>query len=239
VASSSLAVQSTKSLPIVIRQAYQRLAAPKPHTFPGLETAGIKASYPRGATLFMEGEQPQHVFIVRSGRIKLSVASQEGKTMILRIARSGAVLGLSATLASAPYEVTAEVIEAAQVQAIPVRDFLKYLENDPDAALAATHLMLKEYQAVFNDVRRLALPSTVAGRLANLLLEWLKDQFQSGRMERRLVVLLTQEEIAAMAGTSRETVSRVLQQFQREKVISVKGSSLTVLRPEILEQLAV
>jgi len=187
----------------------------------------------------MEGERPEHVFVVKSGRIKLSVASQEGKTMILRIARAGTVLGLSATLASGPHEVTAEVIEASRVQAIPVRDFLKHLENDSDAALAATHLILKEYQAVFNDVRRLALPSTVAGRLASLLLEWLKDHFQSGRTERRLTVSFTQEEIAAMAGTSRETVSRVLQQFQREKIISVKGSSLTVLRPELLEQLAV
>jgi len=238
-ASSSLAVQSTKSLPSVIRQAYQRFGEPKPHIFPSLEDAGMEVSYPRGATLFMEGERPQHVFIVKSGRIKLSVASQGGKTMILRIARPGTVLGLSATLASAPYEVTAEVIEAAQVQAIPVRDFLKHLEKDPDAARAATRLMLKEYQAVFNDVRRLALPATVAGRLANLLLEWLKDHLQSGRTEQRLVLSFTQEEIAAMAGTSRETVSRVLQQFQREKVISVKGSSLTVLRPEILEQLAV
>ena len=237
--SSNLAVQSTKSLPTVIRQAYRRFVEPQPRTFPCLEDSGMEVTYPRGATLFMEGERPEHVFVVKSGRIKLSVASQEGKTMILRIARAGTVLGLSATLASGPHEVTAEVIEASRVQAIPVRDFLKHLENDSDAALAATHLILKEYQAVFNDVRRLALPSTVAGRLASLLLEWLKDHFQSGRTERRLTVSFTQEEIAAMAGTSRETVSRVLQQFQREKIISVKGSSLTVLRPELLEQLAV
>jgi CRP/FNR family transcriptional regulator len=158
--------------------------------------------------------------------------------MIVRIARPGAVLGLSATLASAPYEITAEATENARVRAIPVKQFLKHLENEPEAATAATRLILKEYQAVFNDVRRLALPSTVAGRLASLLLEWLRDHFQSGHTERRFVVSLTQEEIAAMAGTSRETVSRVLQQFQRDKVISIKGASVTVLRPEALEQLA-
>ena len=54
----------------------------------------------------------------------------------------------------------------------------------------------------------------------------------------RFTMSLTQEEIAGMTGTSRETVSRVLQQFQREKFISIKGSSLTVLQPQALQQLA-
>jgi CRP/FNR family transcriptional regulator len=198
----------------------------------------MEVEYPRGSNLFMEGDRPQQVFIVISGCVKLSVASPEGKTMIVRIARPGSVLGLSATLASAPYEVTAETIENSRVQAVPVREFLRHLQSDPQAATAATRLMLKEYQAVFNDVRRLALPSTVAGRLASLLLEWLRDHVQSGRTERRFIVSLTQEEIAAMAGTSRETVSRVLQQFQRDKLISIKGASVSVLRPEALEQLA-
>jgi CRP/FNR family transcriptional regulator len=78
----------------------------------------------------------------------------------------------------------------------------------------------------------------VAGRLANLLLEWLDDRFQRGAHERRLTVALTQEEIAGMTNTSRETVSRVLNQFQREKFIAVRGTSLHVLQPRALEQLA-
>jgi len=52
------------------------------------------------------------------------------------------------------------------------------------------------------------------------------------------VVALTQEEIAGMTNTSRETVSRILHQFQREKLIAVKGASLTVLQPLALEELA-
>jgi CRP/FNR family transcriptional regulator len=230
-------MQSTKSSPILIREAYRRFVEPSPCVIPGLEDAGMEVTYPRGATLFMEGNRPQNVFFVTSGCIKLSVTSSEGKTVIVRIARPGAVLGLSATLASTPYEVTAEAIENSRVQAVPVKQFVKHLEDEPEAATAAARLILKEYQVVFNNVRRLALPSTVAGRLANLLLEWLRDHFQSGRTERRFVVSLTQEEIAAMAGTSRETVSRVLQQFQRDKVIAIKGASVTVLRPEVLEQL--
>ena len=78
----------------------------------------------------------------------------------------------------------------------------------------------------------------MAGRLANLLLEWSNARpLQNPRG--RVTLALTQEEIAGMTGTSRETVSRVLQQFQRDKFICIKGTSLTVLQPEALQQLAV
>ncbi len=198
---------------------------------------GLETSHSRGAMLFAEGQLPQFVFVVLSGRIKLSVTSREGKTMILRIAEGGDVLGLNAALTASEHEVSAEALEPCRVTAIRVKDFLGFLEKHPEAAMEATRCILQEYQAIFSDVCRLALPTTVAGRLANLLLDWRKSPGQ-GQVKPRYIMTLTQEEIAGMTGTSRETVSRVLQQFQREKLISIKGSSLTVLRPEALEQLA-
>jgi CRP/FNR family cyclic AMP-dependent transcriptional regulator len=104
--------------------------------------------------------------------------------------------------------------------------------------MEATRCMLNEYQATFSNIRRLAVPTTVAGRLANLLLEWLDDRVQKGGKESRLTVALTHEEIAGMTNTSRETVSRVFHQFQRDKFIAVKGASVHVLQPQALEQLA-
>jgi CRP/FNR family transcriptional regulator len=89
-----------------------------------------------------------------------------------------------------------------------------------------------------NDVCRLALPNTVAGRLANLLLEWRKSPFKAGEAQSRFTISLTHEEIASMAATSRETVTRVFNQFEREKLISIKGVSLAVLQPDALEQMA-
>jgi len=91
---------------------------------------------------------------------------------------------------------------------------------------------------VLNNVCRLALPNTVAGRLATLLLEWL-DNRRATASDRRFIVALTQEEIASMTNTSRETVSRVLHQFQQDKLISIKGASVTILQPQALELLAV
>lgn len=198
---------------------------------------GVERVYHRGESIFREGELPQNIFMLQSGRVKLSVSSREGRTVILRIADPGQILGLNSALAGIEHEASAEALEPCKIVAIPVRDFLRLLEEYPGAAVEATRCILNEYQMIFSDICRLALPATVAGRLANLLLVWLKRGCHPGQT--RFTVALTHGQIAEMTGTSRETVSRTLQQFQRDRVIRIKGSSLTVLQPDVLERLAV
>ena len=198
-----------------------------------------EVSHSRGESLFLESEMPKCVFVLCSGRIKISVSSREGKTAILRIAGPGEILGLSAAMSGTPHETSAEAVELCRVKAIRVNDFLRFLQKYPEASAEATTCLLRDYRVVLNNVCRLALPNTVAGRLASLLLEWLDGRHATTGTERRFIVALTQEEIASMTNTSRETVSRVLHQFQQEKLISIKGASMTILQPEALEQLAV
>ncbi|HWS18377.1 MAG TPA: Crp/Fnr family transcriptional regulator [Candidatus Elarobacter sp.] len=193
----------------------------------------------RGEALFVEGETPRYVFLICSGRIKLSVSSREGRTAILRIAGPGEILGISAAMSGSEHETTAEAVELCRVKAIRVSDFLQLLQKFPEASAEATSCLLREYRVVLNNVCRLALPNTVAGRLASLLLEWLESPRAAAADDRRFIVGLTQEEIASMTNTSRETVSRVLHQFQQDKLIRIKGASVTILQPHALELLAV
>ena len=202
------------------------------------EAIAPEVSRSRGEALFVEGETPRHVYVICSGRVKLSVTSREGRTAILRIAGPGEVLGISAAMSGTPHETTADAVELCRVKAIRVSDFLRFLQNYPEASAEATNCLLREYRVVLNNVCRLALPNTVAGRLATLLLEWL-DNRRATAGDRRFIVALTQEEIASMTNTSRETVSRVLHQFQQDKLISIKGASVTILQPRALESLAV
>jgi CRP/FNR family transcriptional regulator len=202
------------------------------------EAIAPEVSRARGEALFVEGETPRCVYVICSGRVKLSVSSREGRTAILRIAGPGEVLGISAAMSGTPHETTAEAVELCRVKAIRVGEFLRFLQNYPEASAEATSCLLREYRVVLNNVCRLALPNTVAGRLATLLLEWL-DVRRATASDRRFIVALTQEEIASMTNTSRETVSRVLHQFQQDKLISMKGASVTILQPRALELLAV
>ena len=73
------------------------------------------AVYPKGAMLFIEGQQPRGVFVLCSGKVKLSTTSREGKTIITKISDGGDVLGLNAVISNHPYEVTAEMMEPGPV----------------------------------------------------------------------------------------------------------------------------
>jgi CRP/FNR family transcriptional regulator, cyclic AMP receptor protein len=193
----------------------------------------------RGESLFIEGEMPKYVFLICSGRAKLTVTSREGRTAILRVAGPGEILGLSPAMSGTAHETSAEAVELCQLKAIRVSEFMNFLQEYPEASKEATRCLLRDYRVVLNNVCRLALPNTVAGRLASLLLEWLNGRHTSTANDRRFIVALTQEEIASMTNTSRETVSRVLHQFQQEKLISIKGAAVTILQPRALELLAV
>jgi CRP/FNR family transcriptional regulator len=197
-----------------------------------------EVSYSRGELLFLEGEAPKHVFVICSGKVKLTVTSRDGKVVVLRVAGPGGILGLSAAMSSAANETSAEATEPCRVKAIRVSDFLGFLQAHPEASAEVTTCLLSDYRVALNNVCRLAMPATVAGRLASLLLEWLDARPAACGNERRLILTLTQEEIASMINTSRETVSRILHQFQEEKLISIKGVSVTVLESEALEDLA-
>jgi len=108
------------------------LPAPAAERLAGITSA---AAYPKGATLFVEGQSPRGVFILCSGKVKLSTASADRRSLILRISEQGEVLGLPATVTGKPYELTADVIEPTQANFISRTDFLLFLREHGEAAL--------------------------------------------------------------------------------------------------------
>ena len=203
------------------------------------DNIGTPVQFTRGAVIFREGDNCGSVHVLCSGRVKLSATSREGRTLILKIARAGEVLGLSAALAGQPYEVTAETVEPCRLKTIRRQALLDFLDRNPDASMRAARTVAQEYKAAFSEVRRLALPATASGRVAGLLLDWSRDQAPANAPQGRCVMTLTHEEIASMTATTRETVTRVLGQLKRDQLISIRGASLTVLQPQALERLAV
>jgi CRP/FNR family transcriptional regulator, cyclic AMP receptor protein len=207
-----------------------------PDALKDFDSIGIHMDHARGAKLFTEGDSARNVFIMCSGQAKISSTSRDGKTMILKIAGPGDVLGLSAVLADVPYEVTSEAIEPCQVKAIRKQEFVDFLAKHGIASMHAAQSLSAEYLTVFHDAKRLALSGSAAGRLARLLLDW-GTSVSCGKPEIRFTLALTHEEIANMAGTSRETVTRLLNQFRRSQLISIKGTALTILKPAELEKM--
>jgi CRP/FNR family cyclic AMP-dependent transcriptional regulator len=201
------------------------------------EKIGVQATLPRGATLFDEDTTSNGVFVICTGQVKLSCTSKEGKTLILKIAMPGDVLGLGAVISGAKYEVTAQTVQPTQIKSIRREEFLSFLTKHGEASLHAAKALSEEYKAAFFDARRLALSGSAAGRLASVLLDWGKAA-SCGKPEMRFTMALTHEELANLVGSSRETVTRMLSRFKREKLIQMRGASILVLSPERLEQLS-
>lgn len=202
-----------------------------------LDTVKFTGLYPKGSLLFVEGEEPRGVFILCSGRAKLTTSSTEGKTLIVKIAEAGEVLGASATILGKPYEVSAETIEPSQLNFIKRDDFLKYLNTHPEACLHTAQQLSEKYHSAQREIRSLGLSQTTSEKLARLLLDWCDRGGEQTTKGIRLKVLLTHEEIAQMIGTTRETVTRLLSDFKKKKILDVKGSSMFVLSKPHLENL--
>lgn len=200
---------------------------------------GAETSFARGTTLFDEGSPSKSVFVVCTGQVKLFCTSKEGKTLILKIAMPGDVLGLGAVLSGANYEVTAETVQPTQVKSIRHEEFLAFLAKHGEGSLHAAKALSEDYRAAFFDARRLALSGSAAGRLAGVLLDWGKTAATCGKFEMRFTMALTHEELANMVGSSRETVTRMLTRFKKEELIQMRGASILILAPELLKRLAV
>jgi CRP/FNR family transcriptional regulator len=201
------------------------------------ESMGVQANLPKGAKLFHEGGSSSGVFVICTGQVKLSCTSKEGKTLILKIAMAGDVLGLGAVISGSPYEVTAETIEPTQIKSIRRTDFLSFIQKHGQASLHAAKALSEEYKAAFFDARRLALSGSVAGKLAAVLLDWGRAA-SCGKSEMRFTMALTHEELANLVGSSRETITRTLGRFKREKLIQIRGATVLILSPEKLERLS-
>lgn len=199
------------------------------------EMMSLTSLYPSGAVLFTEQQESRGVFVVCEGEVKLTISSQEGKTLILRIAKPGEILGLMAVFSDSPYELTAEPLRPSQIAFVRRDDFLRFLTNHPDALQGAVHQLSANYHRVCEQLRTVGLSTSAEEKVARLLLEWSGSDNETTRAQVKLP--LTHEEIAECIGSTRETVTRTLSDFRSRQLIAIKGSTLMIPDRGALEEL--
>jgi CRP/FNR family transcriptional regulator len=207
-----------------------------------IKLQSIKATsvYPKGALLCLEGQPARGVFILCTGRAKLTTTSGEGKSIILRIAEPGEVLGLTAVVANSPYEATIETLEPSQANFISQAGFVQFMQEYPDIGVKAVKQLTHNCKCAYGEIRAIGLSNSVPEKIARLVLTWAEQPLNIPRKsphEIPLRVTLTQEEIAQLVGSSRETVSRVLSEFRRKEWLRIKGATWTILNKPALESL--
>lgn len=206
-----------------------------------LSLVSHKSTLPAGAILFVEGQAPRGMFIVCSGRVNLSTTSREGKILILKTAKAGEVLGLSALISGVGYETTAETATPCQLAFVERKRFLELLESHSELGAHTAQCLSRDYQTAYRDIHGLVLTRSSAGKLARLLLsqtsrqETLRHEPQG---EIRVDAIMTHEEMAQRIGASRETVTRLLSHLRKKRLIRLDGANLIIHDRTGLEALA-
>jgi CRP/FNR family cyclic AMP-dependent transcriptional regulator len=203
-----------------------------------LELATSTISLPAQASLFVQGGDARCLYLICGGYLKLTAGRAQDRQMIVRVAGPGSMLGLYAVLSHGVYEVSAESLTPAQLRPVERERFLTFLRSHKEAQMRAVQCICQEYRFALQDACRIALAETVAARLGRLLLELayqIGEHLNGGGF--RFPLLLTHEEMASMACTTRETVTRTLGQFRKDGWISIDDSLITLHEPERLQTL--
>ena len=190
-----------------------------------LDEVSFVSTYPSEALLFVEGQQQRGVYIVCQGQAKLTVVSQDGRTLIIKIAGPGEVLGLGACMSGRAHETTVETLTPCEVNFIKTEDFRRLLRSDPDLCMHAALQLSLQYNNACRELRWVGLSRSADWRVASLLLVWAEERGTPGPVP-GFKMVLTHEELAQMVGTTRETVTRVIARFRKQGLIQVKGATI-------------
>jgi len=220
-----------------IYRAGEFLSRLSPASLRDLKSLEFPSSFQPGAVLFSEKDMPTAVYIVLSGDVKLSINSNDGRRLIVRIAKAGHILGLSSALSGLLNAMTAEILYPSKIAVIERSQFLSFLARHPDAYQAVTEELSLHYKLACEQLRTVGLSASVREKLARLLLDW-SEHGQKTETGTRLIFALTHEEIGEFIGASRETVTRTLSAFKSRRLVALHGTTLTIPSRTALEGLA-
>jgi CRP/FNR family transcriptional regulator, cyclic AMP receptor protein len=201
-----------------------------------LDRVAHPTSFPEGAVLFVEGQIPRGVYVLCQGRMKLTTSNREGKTLIMKIVQPGEILGIQSVVTGEPYELTVETLQPSQLAFISRADFLRFIKEHADACLHVAQQLSNECQAAYGVIRSIGLSHSVSEKLARLVLQWSDDARVTDGVI-RIKVSLTHEEMAQLISTSRETVTRILGELKKRRILELKGSTLTIHNRAALEEM--
>jgi len=214
------------------------LTALSPDALQAFEAAKHTSSYPSGAMLFFEGQESNGVFLLCKGRVKLTMAGSDAKSIIVRIAEPGELIGLDGAIPGKPSTMTAETFDPCVVHTVRREAFRKLMHRHQDICVAVAEQLGDHYRSACSHIRSLGLSRTASEKIVHFLLEWATKGRQTNE-GLRVNIPLKHEEIAQIVGVSRETVTRTLTDLRHRSLISTRGPAVLIHDKSALQALAV
>ncbi|MBW8888979.1 MAG: Crp/Fnr family transcriptional regulator [Fibrobacteres bacterium] len=200
----------------------------------------IEKGFKKGEIILMEDDDTsQSLFIIAKGEVKVVLTAEDGREAILASLKEGDFFGEMSLLDGEPRSATVRAVEDSRLLTIRREDFLSALRKQPDLALTLLGEMSKRLRRSNRQISSLAL-MRVYGRVAATLLQLMEERgMRTKSKDGQSIIVVkdrpTQQFIADMSGTTRETVSRVLNYFQKKGYIVLDGKDLLILQEEELK----
>ena len=197
---------------------------------------GTRQKYKKGNIVVLEQESGAALFVIITGKVKVVRMDEDGREVILSMFGPGEFFGEMALLDGMARSASVVATVRSELFMIHRREFLDLLHEFPTVAISLLAELAMRLRKADMQIKSLSLKDA-AGRVANVLLMLADDLgiFRKGKVE--IEDLPLQQDIANMAGTSRETVSRMLHQFAQEGHISLKGNTLTITEYEAFRKM--
>jgi CRP/FNR family transcriptional regulator, cyclic AMP receptor protein len=190
----------------------------------------VPRSFPAGTRVFHEGDPSDVCYIVREGSFRVTREHSDGRAITLATMGPGEVFGELAMLDGDVRSASAEAISDGELLALPAKDVRALLARHPEISVKLVSALVRRLRAANVRLSRQSfqtVPSRVAGVLSQLVAEATPDRGENGEV----TIRMNQADLAQLAGTSRESVSRFLADLERAGVVRSGRGRVTVLDP--------
>lgn len=195
----------------------------------------IERRYKKNMPVFMEGEPGEAFYYIKSGRVKIFRTYEDGKEHIVHILGDGEVFGEATLFSRIPYPASATVYEDSLIGIIRNSDMERLVSGNSELALKIIRIFAKKLLFAQDKIRDLAF-NDVFSRTASQILKLSVDYGRETEEGILLDLQLSRQELAEMVGTTRETISRVISRFRKERSISEKKEHLIILNEARLKK---
>lgn len=193
--------------------------------------------YMRSEVIFLEGDEGTALCLIAEGRIRIQLTGADGREVVINVYGPGEFFGELAMLDGEPRSADAIAQEVSRVYWLQRDDFVHFLDTHPRAAMT----MMAHLSSRLRHTTRVVQDATfrdVPARLARVLLDLAERHGQTSGGGIRIETRLTQGELAAMVGASRETVNRALRGFEQRGLIGWEASRMLIVKPDQLRRRA-
>ncbi|MBK7160863.1 MAG: Crp/Fnr family transcriptional regulator [Ignavibacteria bacterium] len=189
-------------------------------------------TFKKGEVIYIENSHPRYLFCINSGKVKITQMGTDGYEQIMHLAGDGELIGYRAILCGDKYKRTAVAMEDSSVCLIPVDIFLSCVKENQKVAFKVFQLFSKELQDAEKKVIDIAQRPVIERISQSLLL--LKESFGVESDGITLKIIIRRDELASIAGTTRETATRILCELNTKQIIRLSGKKIQIINSEEL-----